>query len=366
MAQLLTLRGRLFSKPSIVKCFQNCKAIVIEPERRFSSSVNLAGVTSSVRLLRVQRPRCLPKRCKATLAQDPRLQYTVKPDDFQATDMNDVEDIVKEVTEGQGYLLLPQVFSPEDIAHARDVIYYLIKTEGQRATHFQGSDESRHDLQARTWNLLNKGMIFEKMVQHRKILAIVERILGDDLQLGSIASNTLFPGASGQEPHIDYPYWDFYERKHWPANPKVANVPFHMNMQVTVLLDDFTIENGASAVIPYSQRKCEYPHDQAAFYKHCVQTPGKAGDVVIFPGLIQHCAMPNKSDSSRCGLLLQYLPKYIRPMEDIKRALDADVLKRVSPRLRKLLLLDYPYPAILDEVEAINSEGSKSDFDWKY
>ncbi len=39
---------------------------------------------------------------------------------------------------------------------------------------------------------------------------------------------------------------------------------------------------------------------------------------MLFFGLLQHCAMPNRSDKSRTGLILQYLPKYVRPMEDLK------------------------------------------------
>ena len=85
---------------------------------------------------------------------------------------------------------------------------------------FQGSEDSKPELQARVWNLLNKGTIFEKMVQHPTNLGIVRKILGDDMQLGSIASNTIFPGGSGQEPHIDYPYWDYYNKEHWPFPPK--------------------------------------------------------------------------------------------------------------------------------------------------
>ena len=50
------------------------------------------------------------------------------------------------------------------------------------------------NLQARVWNLLNKSKMFEKMVQHPKIVEIIEPILGDDFQLGSVATNTLFPG----------------------------------------------------------------------------------------------------------------------------------------------------------------------------
>ena len=65
------------------------------------------------------------------------------------------------------------------------------------------------------------------------------------------------------------------------------------------------------------------------------------------------------------GILLQYLPKYIRPMENIKRSISDDVIKRMSDQLKRLLLWNYPYPAILDKAEAKSTEGSKSDFKWK-
>ena len=38
---------------------------------------------------------------------------------------------------------------------------------------------------------------------------------------------------------------------------------------------------------------------------------------------------------------------------------------RASPDLKRILLLDYPYPAVLDEEESGNTEGSNSDFKWK-
>lgn len=213
--------------------------------------------------------------------------------------------------------------------------------------------------------MLDKGKIFEKMVQHPTVLKIVRTILGDDAQLGSIASNTIFPGGSGQEPHIDYPYWDYYNRDHWPQSPKHKAIPFFMNFQATILLDDFTSENGATALRSGTQISAEYPQDSKEFFKHYEQALGKSGDVMVFVGLLQHCAMPNKSNSSRTGILLQYLPKYIRPMEDIKRSISDTVIERMSAELKQLLLWDYPYPAILDKAEAVNSEGSKSTFKWK-
>lgn len=76
---------------------------------------------------------------------------------------------------------------------------------------------------------------------------------------------------------------------------------------------------------------------------------GKPGDVMLFPGLLQHCAMPNDSRDPRSAVILQFLPKFVRPMEDLKRSIAASILHSASPVLRKMLLVDYPYPAVLDE-----------------
>ena len=47
------------------------------------------------------------------------------------------------------------------------------------------------------WNLLNKGEEYEIMAQHLFVCAVFEKILGDDFIMGSIATNTLLPGATG-------------------------------------------------------------------------------------------------------------------------------------------------------------------------
>ncbi len=45
-------------------------------------------------------------------------------------------------------------------------------------------------------------------------------------------------------------------------------------------------------------------------------------------------------------------------MEDMERSVRADVQQRATPVMRQLLALDYPYPAVLDEAEAVNLEGA--------
>ncbi len=57
--------------------------------------------------------------------------------------------------------------------------------------------------------MLEKGEIFEKIVQADITMQIIDKVIGDDFCLGSIAANYLQPGAGAQKPHLDYPYWDY-------------------------------------------------------------------------------------------------------------------------------------------------------------
>ena len=121
-----------------------------------------------------------------------------------------------------------------------------------------------------------------------------------------------------------------------------------MNMQILIPLDDLTKENGATSIRPGSQTVVEYPSNveeyrskfKKDFTKYCLpllilqqiikienedRILAKAGDAVMFVGTLQHCAMPNYSQASRSVLLLQYLPKWVRPMEDQKRMLKEEV-----------------------------------------
>ena len=61
------------------------------------------------------------------------------------------------------------------------------------------------------------------------------------------------------------------------------------------------------------------------FSDHETRVLAKAGDAFCFLATLQHCAMPNLSQSSRSVILIQYLAKYVRPMEDQKRMLKESV-----------------------------------------
>jgi ectoine hydroxylase-related dioxygenase (phytanoyl-CoA dioxygenase family) len=130
-----------------------------------------------------------------------------------------------------------------------------------------------------------------------------------------------------------------------------------MNAQVTVILDPFTEQSGATAFVPGSQKDLRYPVEADRFHERCARMLGDPGDAVLFYGACWHCAMPNRSDHDRNAVLIQYLPKWVKPMEDMPAALPASFVAEASADMRQLLGLNYPYPEVLDAVKAGNAEG---------
>ena len=267
-------------------------------------------------------------------------------------------DIVEELLHGGGAVAISGLFSPEDIAEARAIVLEHSEEAAEKETHFQGAAEAdgKLNLQRRVWNLLAKGDVFSRFAAHPVLMDILRAFLGTEFIMGSIAANRILPGGPGQEPHVDYPYWDFHSPE---THPVGLNGSFPMNAQVSVLLDPFTEESGATGYLPGSQRELRYPTPEDKFFEKCERMTGEPGDVVLFYGVTWHCAMPNKADHDRSAILIQYLPKWIKPMENMPAALSEEFLASASPDLRQLLGLNFPYPEVLDAAKAGNTEGRK-------
>ncbi len=268
--------------------------------------------------------------------------------------------ICKELSQGGGAVKIKGLFTPDQIADARAIIMAHSNAEVEKVTHFQGQamEDGRANLQRRVWNLLTKGAVFSEMAAHPVIMEVLSRWLGTEFIMGSIAANRILPGGPGQEPHIDFPYWDFHAPD---THPMGLNASFPMNAQITVVLDPFTEESGATAYLPGSQKDLRYPRpdEHDSFYANCARMTGEPGDTVLFFGAAWHCAMPNNSDHERNAVLINYIPKWVKPLEDMPGALPASFMDAASPAIRQLLGLNYRYPEVLDQADAINAEGIK-------
>lgn len=87
---------------------------------------------------------------------------------------------------------------------------------------------------------------------------------------------------------------------------------------------------------------------------------GDPGDALIFNGMTWHCAMQNNSDHDRTAVLIEYLPKFVIPLEDQLSGVTQDVLGRATPLMNRLIGVGRPYPKLFDEAEGTNTIGRDS------
>eukprot|EP01084_Bolivina_argentea_P163948 285135_1 len=285
---------------------------------------------------------------------------------FETVTNLSITDAVEALKYGPGFALYDNIIGEDELSRCNRAISNILKHEnetiindstdiGHETGHDQiyGNEESQG---TRIWNLLNKGTIFEQLVQLNIPMEIFDDILGNDFILGSFAANHLQPGASAQHPHLDYPYWDYNNKESWrnniSYNDNIMDIPrnnfMSMNCQMLIMCDDFTIDNGSTAVLPYSQRNIQWP-DKDYFNENCVYVTGNKGSVMLFTGLLHHCSTENKSDKSRTSILGQYLSKYVAPMENIDKQVCNDVKLRASVRMKQLFGQHQIYPKMFEQ-----------------
>ena len=271
------------------------------------------------------------------------------------TETINYNDFKHEITQGSGVIVIKDVYSEEQISSAREVINNFAENQETKETHFNAEAEAsgKIHLQQRVWNLFGKDKIFSELITHDLIFELMSKLLGTKFITGSYCASRLLPGAPGQELHIDYPYWDFYEHETFPDG---LNGSFLQNCQATIPLDVCSNKSGATAFIPGSQKKLKYPNKNDDFSK-MEQMIANPGDLVFFNGNCWHGAMPNNSDHQRAVLLIEFLPKYIKPVEDLVSYLDHNFKENCSDRVKQLLGFNYPYPKIMDTSKSKNEIG---------
>jgi len=235
--------------------------------------------------------------------------------------------IVAELSDGNGYAILPNLIPSSDAAKAREILLACSDTplvKGLPARNLATGQRT-------VGGLLHRGEIFERLVQHPALLEVAEELLGEDTTLSSYAARILEPGAHQMGAHIDYPYWAM--RGPFAVRPALM-------LQVIWMMQDFTEENGATLVVPGSQRRGG-PPDSAAFAREAIALTGLSGSAVVSHGLLWHDTSRNRSERPRVSMLINYGLKVIRPMEPGIASVPPEVLERATPKLRRLLGLDF-------------------------
>lgn len=107
-------------------------------------------------------------------------------------------------------------------------------------------------------------------------------------------------------------------------------------INVLVMLDDFTVKNGATYLLSESHCKNSKP-DEAEFYGNAERAIGSAGDVLFFNSKLWHAAGINHSDQTRRAITISFTKPFFKQQLDYCRALGNSATDQLSEDLRQII-----------------------------
>jgi ectoine hydroxylase-related dioxygenase (phytanoyl-CoA dioxygenase family) len=233
-------------------------------------------------------------------------------------------DSAKQQLENQGYLVLPGFLSDAEVERFRTRVEAIYAEEGDRS----GSEFKQEPGARRIANAVNKGEIFEKVIETPEVLECVEAVLGPDFKLSSLNVRSASPnGNSGQPLHVD--------------SGELPDEKGNAVCNSVWMLDDFTEQNGALRVVPGSHLWRRLPSPGEKVETEMLVT-GKAGTVVVMNAHMWHGGTDNRTERQRRAMHVYYT-RGDKPQQQYQKAwVRPEVQRRLSPLGRRLLALDDP------------------------
>ena len=123
---------------------------------------------------------------------------------------------------------------------------------------------------------------------------------------------------------------------------------FPIMLNCLLMVDDFTIENGGTYLLPYSHLEERKPSDEE-FFQNAIQAVGKKGDMLIFNANVWHSSAPNITQGHRRAIPITVSKSFMKQLLDYPRAIGYDKINEFSLELQQLLGYHSRVPASLDE-----------------
>lgn len=295
----------------------------------------------------------------------------------------DLDALTHQLTD-QGYAVIENVMTDEELAHARDRVAALMAHELAHplqpdaevhedddeirtyySKHYTVSDAEAERMVARThqyrrdnadtrwpvpigkvsksfihlptlfdqdrsqrvFNLVDKATDLIPLIEHPAILPMVRHVLGVDCNLHDFQSTSIGPHTGGGAWHVDAPLGQIPE-----PLPE-----FPMMLQNVWMLDDFTADNGATRVMPGSHKLRKAPPWGGDPLEGEVTLTAPAGSVAIWLSNTWHRSGPNSTDHQRRAILCNYNLSWLRPFADFTSTLPPDVIPTLSNDAKYLL-----------------------------
>jgi ectoine hydroxylase-related dioxygenase (phytanoyl-CoA dioxygenase family) len=138
----------------------------------------------------------------------------------------------------------------------------------------------------------------------------------------------------------------YSKNMHRDVRTYTGNLKLMINL--LVMLDDFTLENGATYLLSGSHLSAERP-DEELFYAKADRAIGKRGDLLLFDSHVWHATGNNTTDSVRRALTLTLTKPNIKQQADYPRMWGYGKMSGQSDYLNQVIGYYSRVPATLDE-----------------
>ena len=177
-----------------------------------------------------------------------------------------------------------------------------------------------------SYGMLGNAPSAAKLVDHDLVIDVANDILlphCSSYNIGSMTAIEIQPGESAQALHRDdslYP---------------IENAGMELLIGVMWALDDFTLENGGTRVVPGSHRFLRSWH--LPDVSNWVSAEMPKGSALFYMGSTWHGGGANESDGPRLGLINTYSLGWLRQESNAFLDTPPEVAAKFEPRLRALL-----------------------------
>jgi len=180
---------------------------------------------------------------------------------------------------------------------------------------------------------------FLELLVSDKIHHLAKSIIGEDYLYSVFQSNTLLNNLGSEEWfHIDHPYQLLNNKLNKEVMESMVNNNILFSFQIIILLDDFKEDNGSTMFIPKSHKDNVHLNINTKNKKKFI---AKKGSIILYNGNLLHSSGINKTNNSRTILIIQFVPKFIRPQEDISDYLN--LFKGKDKKIKDLLGANLPW-----------------------
>ena len=123
---------------------------------------------------------------------------------------------------------------------------------------------------------------------------------------------------------------------------------FPLMLNMLIMLDDFTLENGATYLLAGSHLIEEKPAD-ADFYERAERATGSKGDVLFFNSNLWHAAGLNETSYKRRAITITFTKPFMKQQLDYPRAIGYENADGLSSELQQIIGFYSRVPSNLNE-----------------